>query len=143
MTSETYKRVMGILTDQEIYNFAERLCDHYKFDPLKMYPQKVNSEVMRGAASRMLYLHKASNLLRRAVFLGGTNLEIFKMAQYLVVIMKSVDHKLDFRLCEQDMGIPELERKYNENEFLSLDVDAETLENVIKRDNGFYEVNIK
>ena len=65
------------------------------------------------------------------------------MAQYLVVIMKSVDHKLDFRLCEQDMGIPELERKYNENEFLSLDVNAETLENVIKRDNGFYEVNIK
>ena len=143
MTSETYKKVMGILTDQEIYNFAERLCTYYKFDPLKQYPQTVDSEVLSGATKRMLYLHRASNILRRAIFLGGTNLEIFKIAQYLVVIMKAVDNKLDFRRCEKELDISGLSRKYSEDDFLALDISDEELEQVIYRDNNYYEVSLK
>lgn len=143
MTSETYKRVVNLLTDQEIYSFAERLCAYYKFDPVKEFPQRVDSEILSGAARRMLYMHRASNLLRRAIFLGGTNLEIFKMAQYLVVLEKTADRPLDFRRCEKELDISGLNRKYNENDFLSLDVNVDELQNVISRDNEFYEVSIK
>lgn len=143
MTSETYNRVMKIMTDQEIYKFAQRICEHYQFDPIKEYPQTCDSEILSGSARRMLYLHKASNLLRKAVFLGGTNLEIFKICQYLVVLMKAVDNKLDFRLCEKETDISELNRKYSDNNFLALDVDVDELEKVLERDKDYYEVSIK
>lgn len=143
MTSEIFKKAMSILTDQEIFSFAKRLCDYCGFDPAVQYPQKSDSEILSGTGRRILYMHRAANLLRRAIFLGGTQLDIFKISQYLVVLNNAVSDKLDFRHCEKELDIAGLNNKYSENEFLSLDIDEDELNQVINRDNNYYEVSIK
>lgn len=143
MTSDVYKKAMNILTDREIYIFAEKLCKHYNFDPEKEYPQRVDSEVLSGASRRMMYQRRAADLMRRAIYLGGTKLEILKIAKYLIVISKTIDKPLDFRLCEREMDILELNRKYSQSEFLSLDISEEDLNRIIAKDTNYYEVSIK
>ena len=91
----------------------------------------------------MLYIHRAVNLFRRAIFLGATELEVYQIAQYLTVLIKAIDHKLDFRQCEKDMHISELDQKYSEKAFMSLAISTADLEKVISRDNNYYEVSIK
>lgn len=138
MTSADYNYVMGLLTNDDLYDFATRLCERYHIDPVKTYRQRAESEVMKGAAKRILYVSKAANLMRRGIFLGATVPEMLQMAQNLIVMVKAIDDKLDFRTCQSECDISNLEKKYSGNEFLSLNVELSEFKRVIERDNDFY-----
>ena len=144
MTRETYRKLAEILSNQELYSFALRMCEAKGFDPAKEYPQSVDSEVIRSAARRHLYCYQTSETLRRAIFMGATEGEILRICEYLCVLQKSSDEqKLDFRRCASELGISFLEKKYSQRSFMNIDVPVDELEAVLKRDNGYYEVKIK
>ena len=143
MTRGDYLKSIELLSNQDIYGFTERLCERMAFDAIKQYPQTVNSEVMKSAARKRMYVERVIDLIRRMIFLGATKQEMLRAAGYLMVMMKSMDNSLDYRSCEKDMLISELESKYSTKEFLSWDVTLEELQDVIKRDEGYYGVRIK
>ena len=141
MTSETYRQVQELLTGEKIVGFAKRLCEYYKFDPMKSYPQTVGSVILKSAARRQMYVGRTINLLRREICLGATRLEIRRAAEHLMVLLNAGDHSLDYLLSEEEHDIPKLEQKYSRKEFLSLDVPFEEIERWI-RGGGGYEVEL-
>ena len=90
-----------------------------------------------------MYVGNATNLLRRAIFLGATMPEVLCIAEYFLVVFDAIEKELDFRRCGLELNISSLEKKYSQSDFLSLDVDAESLESVINRDNEYYGGKIK
>ena len=143
MTSKDYRKLEELLSNKDIYDFAQRLCENEKIDPIKDYPQTTESVVMQSAARRRLYVSNSAGLLRRAIFLGATKPEVLRMAIYLVVLMHSMDNSLDYSKCALDMNIKALEKKYDRNAYYSLDVPYEELASVIERDKNYYGVIIK
>ena len=144
MKTESYNKIHEILSNSELTSFAERLCKKHEIDPVKDYPQTVDSEVMKSAARRQMYVAKACNLLRAAILLGALELEVLRVCEYLLVIMKSIDNSLDYRGCEKALKIAELEKKYSYDSLFELeDYPVETLADVLKRDEGYYGVKIK
>lgn len=140
MNSEVYQLSKGLLTTQDICTFAKNLCGKGGFDPTALYTQTANSDIMKSAARRQLYVHQTADLLKRAIILGATEPEAIRIASYLLVLIDSVDHSLDYKKCALDMDIPALERKYSKKDFLDLDVTIEDLADRIKSLQSFYEV---
>lgn len=143
MTSEDFRKSQEILTGPELYDFAKRLCAQKQIDYIKDFPKTSTSEVLKSAARRRMYIGNAANLLRRAIFLGATMPEVLCIAEYFMVVFDAIEKELDFRRCNSELHIAELEKKYSQSDFLSLDVNIDTLQNVLKRDNDFYGVEIK
>lgn len=143
MTSEDFRKSQDILTGPELYDFAKRLCAQKHVDHVKDFPKTSTSEVLKSAARRRMYVGNATNLLRRAIFLGATMPEVLCIAEYFLVVFDAIEKELDFRRCGLELNISALEKKYSQSDFLSLDVDAESLESVINRDNEYYGVKIK
>lgn len=143
MTTKEYNTILDLLDNKDICDFAGRMCKKGDVDPVTDYPQCVGSEIMLSAARRHMYLSKATDLLRRMIFLGATGLEVLRASEYLMVLMKSIENNLDYKGCEKALNIQELERKYNRESFFAMDVPIEELKRVIKRDNGYYPVPIK
>ena len=143
MTSEDFRKSQEILTGIELYDFAKRLCEAQKIDPEKNYPRTSSSEVLKSAARRAMYVGHAANLLRRAIFLGATLPEVLRISEYFLVVFHAVEKELDFRRCGLDLDISALEKKYAQSDFLTLDVSAEELAQVINRDSNYYGVKIK
>ena len=143
MTTKEYNTILELLTNKDICGFADRMCRKGEVDPVKDYPQHVSSEVMLSAARRHMYLSRAIDLLRRMIFLGATGLEVLRASEYLMVLTKSIDNKLDYKGCERDLRIPDLERKYSRESFFAMNLPVEEFRHVITRDNGYYPVPIK
>lgn len=143
MTTKEYNTILNLLSNKDICDFADRMCKKGEVDPVKDYPQHVNSDVMLSAARRHMYLSRAIDLLRRMIFLGATGLEVLRVSEYLMVLTKSIDDKLDYKGCEKDLHIPDLDRKYSRDSFFAMDLPLEELRYVITRDNGYYPVPIK
>lgn len=143
MTSEDFRKSQDILTGPELYDFAKRLCAQKHVDHVKDFPKTSTSEVLKSAARRRMYIGNAANLLRRAIFLGATMPEVLCIAEYFLVVFDATEKELDFRRCNSELHIAELEKKYSQSDFLALDIDAEALQNVIQRDKDFYGVEIK
>lgn len=143
MTSDDFRKSQDILTGPELYDFAKRLCAQKHVDHVKDFPKTSTSEVLKSAARRRMYVGNATNLLRRAIFLGATMPEVLCIAEYFLVVFDAIEKELDFRRCGLELNISALEKKYSQSDFLSLDVNIDTLQNVLKRDNDFYGVEIK
>lgn len=143
MTINEYNATKELLSSKDICDFAGRMCQKGEVDPLKDYPQTAESDVMPSAARKAMYLSKATDLLRRMIFLGATALEVLRASEYLMVIINSVDHSLDYKGCEQALKIRELERKYPRESFYAMDIPVSDLKQLIRRDNGYYPVPIK
>lgn len=140
MTAKEYDMTRQLLKNDDICDFAERMCQKGEVNPIKDYPQCVGSDVMPSAARRQLYIGRAIDLIRRMIFLGATSLEILRASEYLMVLIGSVEHSLDYKCCEVALKIKELERKYSLESFFEMPFDE--LQDVIKRDNGYYPVPI-
>ncbi|MBR2591792.1 MAG: hypothetical protein IKD62_02370 [Oscillospiraceae bacterium] len=143
MTNKAYNAVQELLNNKDICDFADRMCKKGEVNPLSDYPQHVDSVVMASGARRQMYLSRAIDLLRRMVFLGATALEVLRASEYLIVILHSMDHSLDYLGCEEALKIKDLERKYSRESFFGMNLPYEDLVQVIKRDNAYYPVPIK
>ena len=144
MTSKDYRQLSEYLSNKDICSFAQRLCDHVGFDPIKAYPQTVNSKVINSAARKQLYVESAIIHIRSALFLGATKDEMVRFSSHLLVLMKSLENKLDYTKCSLEMDIPSLNKKYNNEELYALDIPFEDFKNAIEvRDQDFYGVKIK
>lgn len=139
MTRGDYKQVMKLMTPQEAYDFSVKICQHFNEEPLTLYKQTADSEVMHGAATRALYTNKALNLLRRAIFLGATYPEILRISEYFCVVTKALEKKLDYKRCEKDMRISDLEQKFSQKDFLSLPFDYSVMKRTYEKAMGYFE----
>ena len=142
MTSEDYRKITKLVTNEDLYHFAEKLCEKHGIDPAKDYCQTSDSPVMSSAARRQLYIHKARTLLRCGFFLGATELETLRIAEYLIVITKSIDNRLDYKHAYEELKIRNLEEKYSESAFYQLNVPFSEIERWVNQ-NGGYGVSIK
>ena len=138
MTNEHYDEAKMILTNADICSFAERICSRSGIDPIVDYPRRADSHVMPSAARRQMYLGRSIDLIRRMIFLGATYFEILRAAEYMLVIMKSLECALDYRRCESELEISELEQKYSRTEFLTTNLSPLDMKLIVKRDNGYY-----
>lgn len=143
MTSKDYRTIQELLTNSDICDFADRMCQKGEINPCTDYPQNTGSEVMLSSARRHMYLSRAIDLLRRMIFLGATGLEVLRVSEYIMVLMRSISDSLDYKRCEKALKIGDLERKYSRESFFDLEEPVETWEYVIKRDKGYYPVPIK
>ena len=140
MTSTEYEKIHEIMTNQDVVLFAKQFCEMHETDPIADYPQTVDSVVMKSSARRQMYLFKAIDLLRRIIFLGGMEAEILRASVYLLVIVHSIDKRLDYHECSRAMKIPELEKKYTIGEVLTSGLEPETMTETLRRTNEFFGV---
>ena len=143
MTNAVHKASMRILSESDLCSFAKRLCEKEGIDPEKYYPKTTDSEVMKSAARRMMYVTQTAGLLRRAIFLGATLPEVLCISEYLIVLLNSVEKELDYKRCASELNISGLEKKYGKDEFFSMDADMNALLSVLKRDKDYYGVTVK
>lgn len=144
MTIKDYRNIQeNILTNNIICDFAERMCKKGEVNPIEDYPQKYGSDVMYSPARRHMYTVRAMDLLRRMIILGATGLEVLRASEYLMVIIKSIDNKLDYKNCENALNIKELEKKYSRDTFFSLNIPISEIKYAIERDKRYFPVPVK
>ena len=120
------------ISNAEVCKFAEKLCEKSGFVPKEHYPRRVDSKVMESAAERQLLVSRAINLLMRGFVLGATLPEMSRMSEYLIVLIRSIDEKLDYQLCEKELRIAELNDKYSGSDYLETADDADLRNQYIK-----------
>lgn len=84
------------------------------FDPSSAYPGYPGMKVISNQ-TKQIEMGKVTNLITDMTLKGATEEELARAVKHSMVVIDSEKHKLNYKLSEQENGIAELKKKYQDN----------------------------